>query len=491
MNGNKFLGWGLPLLVAVVPFAAFFTLGLRYFYINGAWWGDGGILASLMWHSGWWLKTPLVSGGQSYLATHIVPVFWLTSGLSLLLPLTRVQFFAVFLGAVQGLMALPVYVLLARLGLARPWAAALAVLFAFNGMVLAASCNPHFELLIIATGMAFLAAFSCGRVWLARLFFVLCLITREDAGFHLGLLLFAGGLGLYWQGVDRERLRPLFGYAAAAFCWSVAAVAVQHVAFPGGEALTRVYLGKPPFADLTLIVLATRLEFYLVYRLYLVLPLAVTLILARRCRVPGLLAGFAACLPWLGLNWLAVSPIAGTLSNYYPFPMIFGLFWPLANQAMAKQLGARKALNDRQAVLVFAVALLSSFVGLWGLQNPQNLRFPEEFFGMLSVTRQQATEQAMVGFRQAELGRVVVDGSVIALDPNHFRRSQWVLTRQTVLPNTVIFFPHGPGTKPCLRLAKQAGLTQYYEVPGTALRIATDKALNLKALNLTPWTPPQ
>ncbi|MBU6425264.1 MAG: hypothetical protein KGQ69_02925 [Rhodospirillales bacterium] len=488
MNGNKFLGWGLPLLVAVVPFAAFFTLGLRYFYINGAWWGDGGILASLMWHSGWWLKTPLVSGGQSYLATHIVPVFWLTSGLSWLLPLTRVQFFAVFLGVVQGLMPLPVYALLARLGLARPWAAVLALVFAFNGMVLAASCNPHFELLIIAAGMAFLAAFSCGRVWLARLFFLLCLITREDAGFHLGLLLFAGGLGLYWQGVDRARLRPLFGYAAAAFCWSVAAVAVQHMAFPGGGALTRVYLGKPPFAKLTPAVLVTRLEFYLVYRLYLVLPLAVTLILARRWHVPGLFAGFVACLPWLGLNWLAVQAIPGTLSNYYPFPMIFGLFWPLVHQAMAKRLGARRVLNDRQAVLVFAAALAASFAGLWGLQNPQKLRFPEEFFGVPSLAHQQATEQAMVSFRRAELGRVVVDGSVIALDPNHFRRSQWVLTPQPVLPDTVIFFLHGPGTKPSLKLAKQAGLTQYYEVPGTALRIATDKALNLKALNLTPWT---
>ncbi|MBU6450009.1 MAG: hypothetical protein KGQ26_10335, partial [Rhodospirillales bacterium] len=86
MSANKVLKWALPLLVAAIPFWAFFTLGLRSFYINGVWWADAGILASLIWHSGWLLRTPLVSGGQSYLATHLALVFWLTSGLSWLLP---------------------------------------------------------------------------------------------------------------------------------------------------------------------------------------------------------------------------------------------------------------------------------------------------------------------------------------------------------------------------------------------------------------------
>lgn len=491
MSGGRVLNWGLPLLVAALPFVAFFTLGLRYFYINGAWWGDGGILASLMWRSGWRLLTPDVSGGQSFFATHMVPVFWLTSGLSWLLPLTRVQFFALFLGAVQAFMALPVYVFLLRFGLNRIVAACLAVLFAFNGLVLAASCNPHFELLIVASGMAFLAAFARGRMVLARLFFLLCLMTREDAGFHLGLLLLAGGLGLYWQGVERRRLHSLLGYAVVALSWSVAAVAIQHAIFPDGDAITRVYLGEPPFAELTPAILATRLEFYFVYRLYLVLPLAVTLILARYWKTPGLFAGFAACLPWLGLNWLAVSPIAGTLSNYYPFPLIFGLFWPLANQSLAKQLNARRMLENRQALLVFVLALLSSFAGLWGLQNPQKLRFPGDFFGMPSLVSQKATEQAMTDFRQAALGRVAADGSVIALDPNYFRQSQWVWSMQSVPPDTVIFFPQGAGTRPALKLAVRARLTHYYKVPGTALRVATNELLDVKALHLQPWAPPQ
>ncbi|MBU6449846.1 MAG: hypothetical protein KGQ26_09510, partial [Rhodospirillales bacterium] len=450
---------------------------------------DAGILASLIWHSGWLLRTPLVSGGQSYLATHLALVFWLTSGLSWLLPFSRVQFFALFLGAVQAFMALPVYVLLVRLGVARPWAAVLAVLFAFNGMVLAASCNPHFELLIVAAGMAFLAALACGRVWLARGLFLLCLITREDAGFHLGFLLLAGGLGLYWQGVDRVKLRPLLAYAAAALCWSAAAVVIQHVAFPGGDAITRVYLGKPAFAALTPAVLATRLVFYLFYRLYLVLPLAIAVILAERWRMPGLFAGFAACLPWLGLNWLAVSAIAGTLSNYYPFPMIFGLFWPLAAQDFAERMGAVRVLPRRWVLCAFMAMLLASFVGLWGMQDPLNLRFPRDFLGIPSASSQMAAEQVVRALAAAPLGRVAVDGSVIALAPNQFLQSQWVLNPQSKLPDTVIFFTAGPGTGEALKLAARAGLTNFLQIPGTALRVATNKTLDLKALNLQPWTP--
>lgn len=316
MSVNKLLGWGLPLLVAAIPAAAFYTLGLRSFYVNGGWWGDAGVLASVMWHNGWLLKTPMVSGGQSFLATHMALVFWITSGLSWLLPFTRVQFFALFLGAVQALMALPVYVLLVRLGVARLWAAVLAILFAFNGIVLAASCNPHFELLIVASGMAFLAALACGRAWLAWLFFGLCLITREDAGIHLGLLLLAGVAALRWQGVKWSQLRPLLIFAAVALAWSGLCVATQRLIFPGAGAMGNVYLGNPPFAELTPALLATRLIFYCVYRLYLVVPFALALVLAARWKMSGVAAGFVSCMPWLGLNWFAASSIASTFSNY-------------------------------------------------------------------------------------------------------------------------------------------------------------------------------
>ena len=164
------------LLVAVlgIPFTAFFILALRYFYLLGALWGDGGALASIMWHNGWALAFPAISGGGSSLGTHMNLVFWLTSSLSWLLPLGKVQFFALFTRLVQALMALPVYWLRADTQEKRPaylaGAALLAILFAFNGIVLAAARNPHFELLIIASGMMFIAALARGRLLIAIAF---------------------------------------------------------------------------------------------------------------------------------------------------------------------------------------------------------------------------------------------------------------------------------------------------------------------------------
>ncbi|WBO60693.1 hypothetical protein GT370_08000 [Acidocella sp. MX-AZ03] len=97
-------------------------------------------------------------------------------------------------------MALAVYALLRSVPMRRWSAAGLAILFAFNGMVLAASCNPHFELLIVASGIAFLACLLRERHGSALCFFALCLSTREDAGIHLGLLLACGIWALRMQG---------------------------------------------------------------------------------------------------------------------------------------------------------------------------------------------------------------------------------------------------------------------------------------------------
>ncbi len=491
MSGNRVFRSAPPLLAAALPFVAFFTLGLRYFYVDGAGWGDGGVLASLMWHSGWEQNFPEVGGGQSSFAVHMTPVFWLTSAISWFLPLTRVQFFALFGGAVQALMALSAYALLTFIGTRRWLAAVLAVLFSFNGIVLAAARNPHFELLIVACAMAFLTAVVRGKVWTARLFFILCLMTREDAGGHLSLLLLAGAACLRGQGVGWDRLRPLLIYAAVALSWSLATLAVQHLFYPGGGAMGRVYLGHPPFAGITPSVLATRLAFWLLYRPYIVLPLVVALLLATRWRVPGLAAGFAASLPWLGLNWLAASAFAGTLSNYYPFPLIFGLFWPLAWHALSEQLGAPRVLGRKQALGAFSVLLAASFIGIGRQHNPRDIDLPASFFNPPSLKTQETTDQAMALFQRLDLGRVVADTGVISLDPDHYHESQWVWAPPAQPLDTVIFFVKGAETPSALGLAQKNGLKNFYQVPGTVLRLATNKALDLKALNLTPWTPPQ
>ena len=489
LKPSRLVQWGLPLLVALIPAYAFFTLALRGFYINGAWWGDAGILASLMWHSGWELRPPLALGGESFFSTHMAFVFWLTSGLSWLLPVTREQFFALFQGVVQGLMALAVYALMLRLGMRRWLAALLAVLFAGNGLVLAASCNPHFELLIVASGLAFLASLAWGRVWLASGFFVLCLITREDAGIHLGLLLLCGVVGLRWQGVAWARLRPLGGYALAALGWSALDLLLQHVLFPHAAALHDVYLGAGFFSKIKLVTIATRLAFWGLYRLYVVLPMVAALLLAERWREPCFIAGFASCAPWLALNLLASSPYAGTLSDYYPFPLILGIAWPLAGKALELQLQHAVLASPLRVKRGFGVLLLCTFIGLWGLQNPQGLRFPQDFLRPPSAVLQLRTDRAVALLDAAPLGRVAADGAVVALAPTQYRQTQIAWWPQPVAPDMVIFFAKGQGTAPSLRLAARAGLRSFYQIPGTRLRIAARGAVRVPGLEVVPWQP--
>jgi hypothetical protein len=332
-------------------------------------------------------------------------------------------------------------------------AAALALVFAFNGVTLAAARNPHFELLIVGLGMLFLVALAQQRMLLAALFFTLCLASREDAGFDLALLLAAGSLT-----VPAARR-----FAAAALAYALAALAVQHALFPGGDALRRVYLGTPAFGGITPAALGQRLAFFLLYRPYIWLPGAVALFWALRARRFAPVAGYVAMLPWLALQLLAVSPIAATVSNYYGFPFILALFWPLVAPTL------------RQPVLPWTAMLLASFAGIWLQHNPGHLNFPRSFLAPPSLAQQHATDASLASLA-ASPGNLLVDGSVAALDPDHYTPAQ-VLALPSQLPDTVVYFVNGYQAWLAQAVIQGAGLTHIYAVPGTALRIASRKQL--------------
>src|SRR5260370_25758029 len=61
-----------------VPFAAFTSLVLYHFYVRCSFLLDSGLLAYLAAHGGAALPTPHVLRGQSFFATHLTPVFFVT-----------------------------------------------------------------------------------------------------------------------------------------------------------------------------------------------------------------------------------------------------------------------------------------------------------------------------------------------------------------------------------------------------------------------------
>jgi hypothetical protein len=290
------------------------------------------------------------------------------------------------------------------------------------------------------------------------------------------------------QGGQFVTLRLLIIFGAVALLYSIAVFILQHLLFPGGGALQGVYLGTPPFHNVTPSLLTTRLAFYVIYRPYILVPSYIAVALTIRWRNPHFIAGFVACLPWGGLNLLADSPYAGTLSNYYAFPFIFALFWPLAAWRLE---GRSDVLQDKRYLGGFVAMLAATFLGLAGQQNPQNIDLPESFFRAPSWSAQARTDEAIRAFGQdPALGRVAVDGGIVALDPNHYMTDQLVWAEPEPLPDTVIFFPQGQGTSIALRLAARAGLHNFFQVPGTALRVATNRRLDMRSLDLIPWTPP-
>lgn len=477
----------LAAFVASIPFVAFSTLTLNYFYCLGALYGDAGVIAYVMSHNSIVLIMPKVAGGSSFFATHFTPIFLPLSVLSRVIPLSNVQYFALFSGICYMLPAIAVYwLLISTYKMASNFrclsAAIISVLFAFNGIALAAARNPHFEMLIVGSGICFFVALVQSRYGIAMIFFLICLATREDAGFDLFALIFTTIAGNYFIGISLARQRPQIIFGVIAILYSIIVIGFQRIYFPHGNALRTVYFGTPPFSTISFNVIINRLAFYIVDRLYIFLPAYIAVMWAIRTREFVYVSGFVAFLPWILLNLFAASPYAGSLSNYYSFPLIFSLCWPLISYLLRYQysdLVLPTRLRDGPIPL-FCILVISSFVGVQFQQNPQNIEFPSSYYEFPSLKKQKLTDIAVRGFAvsTSRLGRVAADGSVIALDPNEFNETQilWNLQRQS--PNTIIFFARGQGTDIAVNLAFRDKLDFHYKIPGTSLYVASDRNLD-------------
>jgi len=109
--------WAIPYIAAAivvaVPFAAYATGILYCFYGIGSSFHDAGWSAYLIHEADLQIHDPpCVDDGMSWFNSHISPLFLATSALGHLAPLTRIQFYAAYIGISHTLPAISVFWLL-------------------------------------------------------------------------------------------------------------------------------------------------------------------------------------------------------------------------------------------------------------------------------------------------------------------------------------------------------------------------------------------
>jgi hypothetical protein len=481
-RSRRWLGLLAALAVFGAPFALFYNLILYHLYIQGGLFLDTGLLASLMWRIGPSLAVPLWWYGEpSYFAVHVAPLMLLLSGVSEVLPITMPQMFACFVGTCHGLLALAIFALLVsddvvRSGLALLLAVLASIGFASTGLALAIALFPHFELFGAACVLLSFAALAHERWTVAAICFVLALSTREDIGLHAFIFLSVWAAANWWRGVPWPRNRGIVRFAFAGLLYSVVVLVAQHWVFPAQSTFDKIYVGDPPFAHVSWQRLATRLQGWAeVHTSSIALPAVGVVVWAFLTRDPVVVLGYVACIPWAVLQLFSVSDFSGVMLGYYAYPFLVAIAWPLiAGLIRHQQQPVRPGIPGAPIFGMLALVALG-LLPVGQLYNPAHIPLPKAFFFPPSAAERTRTDRAVAALAAAPpaLGRLQVDSSVAALQPLAFARRDIALFGREPA-NTLAYFQDG---MLAAALSARGNLPGRYHVPGTAIRIDSDRSL--------------
>jgi hypothetical protein len=417
-------------LCFLVPASLATSYTINCFYVRGAPLLDAGWFAWLDANALTWpIPNPPALGG-AYLAIHFSPIFFVLTWLHRLIPTMPAPVYFAFtqgvwfglIGLAAGLCVLPGLTSRRLPGLL------LALVIAGNGITLATVGFPHFEIAIPALLLLTLALREAGpesRIgWLWPASLLLLLTIREDAGLHAATIL---GCLAAWRVVQSGRLRAgVADLVVATVCVLASSVVLglqKFVVPDGGGSLAGTYLGTPWLAHVDRAFMVERLHYLFKDRSYVWGPLLLLAGAAIATRDLRLLVGAVACLPWLALSFVAKSVQAGEMWDYYSFPLMVGLCWPML--AARPGLHADAVVRRRYAVVQAIVSVLSIalFIGSGGNHD----RRPWRSFPPLWAGRIQPTELAMDAMlrRRAAFGHLIVDDAVASLRLGAFGADEW------------------------------------------------------------------
>lgn len=340
----------------------------NHFYAAGPYIHDAGWFSHTVFRQGLSPSNPPVAEGAAhYFSLHLSLIVALGSALSYLFPGDRVGWYCLFqaliyapLGAAAGLLIAPQQRPTRALAAAGVGAAALA--FAFDGDAWISMGFPHFEVLLSAGICVMLAGLATGRRGLGWIGLAIAVSTREDGGAHaatfLAALLACDLLGRPFP-VTRRRLLAMI---AVALISTAAMMLVQRTVYHAVPLFQNEYLGHPAYAHLTSAVLRARSAGLFDKALFVVLPFALTALLAGLDRDGRWMLGWLASLPWFALNFLAHQELKAQFALYTGFPFIASMFWVGAYGRAKYGPSARGRLVYARLLAVSAVSTLGAVV---------------------------------------------------------------------------------------------------------------------------------
>ena len=501
MRSNKYLSTIFGTLSTIIPTILYTNYVIYYFYTGRATLLDAGWFSYLSTHSlSWSITNPPVlysaKSGGSFLTTHISPFFHLLSLLydKLLSFIPADIYFALFIGISYGVISLAIFIagvrLLPKVNLIYISILTLiSILTSLNGASLALIGFPHIEIAIPSFILLFISLYFSGYKKLSIVSLLFLLLIREDAGLHLTALLLMIILIqlLYLRSLKRLDY-TLIGVAIFSLIYSLTVIFIQKHYFPGDNALARIYLGNPPFAHLSADFIKHRLNFIINNREYLYLPALATLMISLISRNLFLLASLLATIPWMALSLIAVTNMPGTLSNYYTFPLIIMLSWPIPAFLIYK-VYIDRTKDSRVSILASVVLITLLSIALFPNNRGNADNSPWRGFHFTKLQRVTKTQKLLYTIRENKkhLGNILFGEGLSAFVVDTLQKEEYGYLNHFFKPqiesaDSLIYYLHSQAQKPAFeimkKIIKQRGMKYIYLVEGTDIVIASQFELS-------------